>query len=485
MTEKDQGCGRREFFRLAGLSAIGVGMATGCGPRRAATGEHLAGGEISFDRETEALIIGAGGAGLWAAYATTDAGVSTVIVDKAPTYGGDTILSCGVLPVHGTRAMALQGVEDQPPDYWWDKSQIYSTGDRVPKLREISFTYAARCVDIWTEDLGVEWMPFEKGYTYYFHVPKPGMGNVDRLLAPLYRHVVDAGVEVMFDTRALAFILDADDRVVGVRIRDEVGGTVSDIRARKILLATGDFIANQEKVARHLPQWSMLPSATCTSMGEGIDMALAVGGTLENMDHPANLTSDNAPVVVWGYWDPVIHVTPMGKRFVNENHGHEVAGALHAAGFHHWYCIFDDQLVRDGRRHSFETLSRLGRVHRAFTIEELAAQIQVPAHTLSATVDRYNAMMRAGEDTEFGREFALSPLGPPFYAAYAVPMRYKTNGGLRIDDRCRLIDATDTPIPNLFAAGSCSGTVSPNVGPVVASGLYAGERLVEELRSGA
>ena len=27
-----------------------------------------------------------------------------------------------------------------------------------------------------------------------------------------------------------------------------------------------------------------------------------------------------------GYWDPVIHVTPMGSRFVNENHGHEVAG---------------------------------------------------------------------------------------------------------------------------------------------------------------
>jgi fumarate reductase flavoprotein subunit len=482
MSTTNSGCGRREFFRLAGLTAIGAGVAAGCRPR-AAAGLHFVGGEISFTRDTDVLIIGAGGAGLWAAYAAAKAGVKTLVVDKAPTYGGDTILSCGVLPVHGTTAQAQQGVEDQPPDYWWDKSPIYSTGDRVPKLREISFTYATRCVDIWTEEMGVEWMPFEKGYTYYFHVPKPGMGNVDRLLAPLHDHVVGAGAELVFDTRAVAFILDAEDRVVGVRTRDEVGGIVTDIRARRILLATGDFIANQEMVARNLPQWSMLPCPTFTSMGEGIEMALAAGGTLENMEKPANLTSDNAPVVVWGYWDPVIHVTPMGKRFVNENHGHEVAGALHATGYHHWFCIFDNQLANGRSKHSFEALSRLGTVQRAFTVDELAARIQVPADALRDTVHRYNAMMRAGSDAEFGRKLALHPLSPPFYAAYAVPVRYKTNGGLRIDERCRLIDAADRPIQNLFAAGSCSGTVSPNVGPVVASGLYAGEQMVADLRS--
>jgi predicted oxidoreductase len=187
--------------------------------------------------------------------------------------------------------------------------------------------------------------------------------------------------------------------------------------------------------------------------------------------------------VVWGYWDPVIHVTPMGRRFVNENHGHEVAGALHATGFRHWYCISDNQLANGRRRHSFEVLSRLGRVQRAMTLEELAVSIQVPRDQLVRTVERYNAMCRTGQDTELGRKLALSPLSPPFYATYAVPVRYKTNGGLRLDSRCRLIDATDAPIANLYAAGSCSGTVSPNVAPVVASGLYAGECLIEDLRS--
>lgn len=475
-------CGRREFFRLAGLSAVGAGVAAGCGGGQRSTDDYLAGGGVSFDRETDVLIIGAGGAGLWAAYAATDAGAGTVVVDKAPTYGGDTILSCGVLPVHGTKAQEAQGVEDKGADYWWDKSPIYSTGDRVPKLREISFTHSAKCVDIWTEKLGVEWMPFEKGYSYYFHLPAPGMGNVNRLLAPLFDHVQGAGADFLFDTRALAFILDSEDTVVGVRVREEVSGTVSDIRAKKILLATGDFIANQEKVAKYLPQWSLLPTTTHNSMGEGMDMAMAVGASLENMERPSNLTSDNAAVVVWGYWDPVIHVTPTGDRFVNENHGHDVAGELHKTGHLHWYCIFDDQLVNSRRGHSVEVLKRLGRVHRAHTLGELAALTHIPADKLETTVESYNAMCEAGEDPEFGRKLYLEPLSPPYYAAYAVPVRYKTNGGLRIDEHCRLIDAAEQPIANLFAAGSCSGTVSPNVAPVVASGLYAGEQIVEELK---
>ncbi len=477
-----QGCERREFFRLAGLSALGAGIAAGCGGDPRPTGNHLAGGGISFDRETDVLVVGAGGAGLWAAYAATEAGVSTVVIDKAPTYGGDTILSCGVLPVHGTKVQEAQGVEDKGAAYWWDKSPIYSTGDRVPKLREISFTHSAKAIDIWTEKLGVEWMPFEKGYTSHFHVPAPGMGNVNRLLAPLFRYVRDAGAEFLFDTRARGFILDQEDRVVGIRVVSEVDGGVTDIRAKKILLATGDFIANQEKVAKNLPQWSMLPTTTHNSMGEGLDMALSVGASLENMEQPSNLTSDNAAVVVWGYWDPVLHLTPMGERFVNENHGHDVAGELHKTGHRHWWCIFDYQLANSRRGHSVEVLKKLGRVHRAHTLGELAALTQIPADKLGAAVKNYNAMCAAGEDTDFGRKLNLEPLSPPYYAAYAVPVRYKTNGGLRIDDHCRLIDAADRPIANLFAAGSCSGTVSPNVAPVVASGLYAGEQIVEELK---
>ncbi len=66
-----------------------------------------------------------------------------------------------------------------------------------------------------------------------------------------------------------------------------------------------------------------------------------------------------------GLLGPTIYVTPMGRRFVNENHGLEVAGALYETGFRHWYCIFDDRLTRGGRQPSFEVLSRLGRIRKA------------------------------------------------------------------------------------------------------------------------
>ena len=37
------------------------------------------------------------------------------------------------------------------------------------------------------------------------------------------------------------------------------------------------------------------------------------------------------------------------------------------------------------------------------TLADLAAQIGIPADTLTATVDRFNAMVAAGSDTDFGR----------------------------------------------------------------------------------
>ena len=61
MTEHERG--RREFLKLAGLSAVGAGIATGCGGGVSGTGERIAGGDIDLARSTDLLIVGAGGAG--------------------------------------------------------------------------------------------------------------------------------------------------------------------------------------------------------------------------------------------------------------------------------------------------------------------------------------------------------------------------------------------------------------------------------------
>ncbi len=199
------------------------------------------------------------------------------------------------------------------------------------------------------------------------------------------------------------------------------------------------------------------------------------------MDSYGPLNSDNGQIVVWGWYGPVVDVTPAGKRFVNEQHGHNVSIFLHDAGFYHWYSIFDDQLAKGPLSMSVESVGKLGRIVTADTIEELAALINIRTENLVETINNYNAMAEAGEDTEFGRTLHLSPLSPPYYAALTFPVRYKTNGGVRINTNAQLVDAAGNEIKNIFAAGSCCGSVSPNLAVVAASGLYAGEMIAESL----
>ena len=148
---------------------------------------------------------------------------------------------------------------------------------------------AVRCVDIWSEEFKVEWMQMDpKAYTNFFHIAAPGMQNDHRLLEPLVNFAKANGAEFMFETKAISLIVNQENAVVGVRLQDQVTNKYQDIRAKKVLLATGDWVSNQEMVAKYLPKWEGLPMTTYTSMGDGVEMATTIGagadqdgGTLE------------------------------------------------------------------------------------------------------------------------------------------------------------------------------------------------------------
>jgi predicted oxidoreductase len=127
----------------------------------------------------------------------------------------------------------------------------------------------------------------------------------------------------------------------------------------------------------------------------------------------------------------------------------------------------------------------------ADTLEELAEAIGVPADELEATVSRFNTLVAAGADTDFGRgdepydrafsrgKPPLTPIEtPPFHAAAFGLSDLGTKGGLRTDTRARVLDAHGHPIPGLYAAGNTmaavSGTTYPGGGnPIGASMLFS------------
>ena len=99
----------------------------------------------------------------------------------------------------------------------------------------------------------------------------------------------------------------------------------------------------------------------------------------------------------------------------------------------------------------------------------------LPPAALGATIERWNAAVRVGDDSDFQRfkpdkpdPSARAVVKAPFYALQLFPMTRKSMGGLAIDAEARVLDLQGQPIPGLFAAGEVTGVAGIN-------GSYGGE----------
>jgi succinate dehydrogenase/fumarate reductase flavoprotein subunit len=125
----------------------------------------------------------------------------------------------------------------------------------------------------------------------------------------------------------------------------------------------------------------------------------------------------------------------------------------------------------------------------ASSIGELAAKIKMkhqrvpmPAEKLAATVDRYNAFVDRGEDTDFAKPKPLHKIArPPFYAAWSTPVPHDTRAGLRINGDCQVIDMQGEIIPGLYCGGESAGGFSQHgLARCVVQGLIAGRKAAAE-----
>lgn len=92
---------------------------------------------------------------------------------------------------------------------------------------------------------------------------------------------------------------------------------------------------------------------------------------------------------------------------------------------------------------------------KADTIADLAKQCGLDEKVLVETVDSYNAMCDAGEDTEFGKapEFLKKLVTGPFYAIKIHQATFGTIGALEVDKDWTVIDTNGDQIRGLYAIG--------------------------------
>ncbi len=335
------------------------------------------------------------------------------------------------------------------------------------------------------------------------------------LAAGLRAGLAETGVPVWLNT-PMTGLRCTGDRVTGVHVLRD--GKPVELRARGVLLATGGFERNNQLRQRYqrVPIGTEWTVGSPGNTGDGIEAGEAAGGVLELMDDAwwgpsIPLTSGPVFCLAERSLPGSIFVNAAGERFMNE--AAPYVDAVHAMYDRHtddnqhipcW--MISDQRYRN--RYVFtgvpprKPLPRrwyaAGAVFRAGSLAELAGQIGVSADGLAKTVDRFNEFARTGRDADFGRgESAydryygdprnkpnpnLAPVAePPFYAVKMVPGDLGTKGGLRTDERARVLRADGSVIPGLYAAGNTSALVmgrsyagpGATIGPAMTFGYLA------------
>ena len=337
------------------------------------------------------------------------------------------------------------------------------------------------------------------------------------LIAGLRAGLAKAGVPVWLNTTMTGLEI-SNGRVTGVRVTRADGSEAVVGARRGVLLASGGFEQNAEMRAKYqrAPIGTDWTVGSPGNTGEGIEFGAAAGGVLELMDDAwwgPSLPLTGGPVFCLAERSlpGSIFVNGAGERFVNE--AAPYVDAVHAMYDKHtednphipcW--MIADQRYRN--RYVFTGMPprkplprrwyRSGAVFRADTVAELAGQIGVPADALAKTMAKFNEFARAGKDADFGRGDSaydryygdpnckpnpnLAPLAqPPFYAIKIVPGDLGTKGGLRTDERARVLRADGSVIDGLYAAGNTSALVmgrsyagpGATIGPAMTFGYLA------------
>lgn len=337
------------------------------------------------------------------------------------------------------------------------------------------------------------------------------------LSAGLFAGVLRAGIPIWTSTTLVGLTEDDQGRVTGAVV-DHDGRRVTVTAQRGVILAAGGFDHSMDM------RWKFQSEALGanvslgaeTNTGDAIRIAGELGAGTDLMDQawwfPAVAPlPDRAPAVMLAERSlpGSFIVNERGERFVNEATDYMSFGQrmldLERSGnrVESMWIVFDQQ-YRNGYVFAAELFPRMaipqswydaGIAYRADSLASLGAQMGVPEDQFTQTVRRFNDGARAGIDADFHRgESAydryygdptitpnpnLRPLVKgPFYAVRMVLSDLGTCGGLRADDRARVLREDGTSIDGLYAIGNTAanafGATYPGAGATIAQGLVYG-----------
>lgn len=416
--------------------------------------------------EMDLLVLGGGMAGLTAGAIAASRGLAVGLVEKASKIGGTALLSGG-------------GVSC-PADA--DAFKAANPGGN-PIFADMLVCEYERLIN-WITSLGVS-VTEPAGIEEMIGVAAFTRGiDIANYLALCRVEIESAGGFVVTDTHVDA--LDVEDgRVTGAVVRDRDG--VTRVRAPATIIATGGFQGSRELRRKYMGEGgdAMLLRSNPESVGDGLRLALSVGGTTtQAMDRfyghtvPTPLNHEYGPADFVRLAMPFLFTRSVtldrtGKRFVDESSGYYTGGwaVLHQPGSR--ALLVGDQTLRDLDKQGNVTNKTLGiemvdrpaeakrsgaHMCEAETLENLDRAVeQWGYHGVGDGIRAFNAAIESGKELDPPRVRHRRPFAPPYFAIELQPAISFAFGGLKVDENARVVRADGSIVSGLYAAGADVG----------------------------
>ena len=518
---------RRSFLKSTALASLCAAPVASALAREYAP-------QMKWDETTDVLVIGFGGAGAVTAVTAHDLGKKVLIVEKMPAAGGNTAVSAGgfMCPddiekaykyLKGSHEYGASDYDDELLKIFANRS--FELNNFIKKLDPEAKTFVYGYAGF----KGLEGADVIKRYRVRGQKGAPKKGSGDCLFDLLKAAVDKRSIPVWLESPAVSLIKRGNE-VLGAVIRKN--GKELNVRANLgVVLCTGGYEFDKESLMNFTMGKDILALGSPGNTGDGLRLAQSAGAKLWHMQaYSATLAvkfpgfetavgaSPKGPGYIW--------VDQDGKRFVNELvDGHcrlyvvqQIDSINHRFPRIPCYLVFDQDTLNRGAlgsslgsgyainrlKHTWtKDLAKeveLGVVKKADTIAGLAKAINVPEKNLEKTVEKWNADMKAGVDSDFGRaikgvakSYAFdAPLrsGPiekgPFYAIALYPTLVNTQGGPRRNEKSQVLDALNNVVPRLYVAGELGSIWGPiyqgacNNAESLVFGQIAGENISKE-----